>query len=226
MHQFFAEVREFAYAIYPTKHATYEFPFGGVSLRAAKTGGDASANFVQMTKYMAYCQIDKIWWNFDGPFVPNRQDQQDRTWRWSRLSRKSRVKDPYRRCLAVRTEDGSVQGAAIFTRGAASELHPGQRAVYVYNLAAAPRNRKLYARNPAYSGVGECLLILIAAQSYDWGYGGRIILHSLPQAISFYKKHGFVETDKREPSRIGVELAQLELTPQAADDLLEGVEVI
>jgi len=213
--------KDFAYAVYPTNHKhIYNFPFGGVHLKSSVTKGRVPANFVQMTRAMAWFQIDRVWWRFDGPRVKNFQEPRDRHWKWARFVRKLRQSE-WLRCVAVRTEDGAVQGAAIFERAGASNLEEGERAAYIHYLAAAPGNRRDFAQHPSYYGIGEGLLTLIVAQSYDWGYGGRVVLYSLPGALGFYKKFDFVETGER----FG-DIIHLELPPTAAEGLLEKVEVI
>jgi len=100
-------------------------------------------------------------------------------------------------------------------------LEPNTKALCVEYLAAAPCNRQKYALNPLYVGVGEGLLHLAVLHSYDWDMGGRVALFSLPGALNFYKKYGFVETGYAEDRMI-----HCELPPAAAQALLEDKGLI
>lgn len=225
---FLQSFQDFAYTIYPTRRDVYDdFPFQSVMLKSGATGGYVPANFVQLTRGMAFFQIDRIWWRFPGPFAPGSSlSPEDNHWKWTRYVRKLRRESPYLRCVAVRTEDGNVQGAAIYRQAAQSRRDQGERAAYVYNLAVAPRCRRGFAAVPVYLGVGEALMILIVAHSYEWGYGGRVVLDSLPGAVNFYRRLGFVETPAADSRMIDMGLKPLELTPRAATKLLEGKGVI
>jgi hypothetical protein len=62
--------------------------------------------------------------------------------------------------------------------------------VYVEYLSTAPWNRKSLQNPPDYKGVGSTLLGFAINLSLDLEYKGRIGLHSLPNAESFYRKFG------------------------------------
>lgn len=65
--------------------------------------------------------------------------------------------------------------------------HVGQHLVYVDFLEAAPWNRNDLAEEPAlFGGCGSILINAAIQQSILEGFKGRIGLHSLPQANSFY----------------------------------------
>jgi hypothetical protein len=59
--------------------------------------------------------------------------------------------------------------------------------VYIDFLEAAPWNRKGGGSLPKYKGVGSVLVAAAIKLSMDEGNHGRIGLHSLPQADSFYQ---------------------------------------
>ena len=66
-------------------------------------------------------------------------------------------------------------------------LAPGQDALYVDYVEAAPWNLGSGGSSPRYSGVGTLLLIEAIALSQTNHLGGRVGLHSLPQAEDFYE---------------------------------------
>lgn len=64
-------------------------------------------------------------------------------------------------------------------------------------------------------------MFLAVVHSYDWGYGGRVTLRSLPRAVNFYKNYYFVETGARDGRMIC-----MELEPEAAQDHLKDMGFI
>lgn len=84
---------------------------------------------------------------------------------------------------------GKTQGLMIVNTMKRCRL-PGQsnqHLVYVDYLEAAPWNRGLLTSNPQYKGVGTVLIAAAIQLSIDEGNQGRIGLHSLPQADTFYR---------------------------------------
>ncbi len=221
--QILENIRDFAYVLYPTKHEVYDdFPLEGLSLKHGPTKTLVAAKFVQLTKAMAFREVDGSWWKFAGPFSPNaKHPAEDEHWKWVHYIRKLRKREIFLRCVAIRTEDGRVQGAAIYSRAGASHFEPGKRALYLHYLATAPRCRANFAKQPLYSGVGEGLLILAITHSLYWGYEGRVILFSLPDAVKFYLKYDFQKTGIVEDRMI-----QLELPSNVAQKLLKKEAVI
>jgi len=63
----------------------------------------------------------------------------------------------------------------------------GQHLVYVDYVQAAPWNRGGATGRVSYRGVGTVLIAAAIQRSVDEGYHGRISLHSLPQADTFYR---------------------------------------
>lgn len=61
--------------------------------------------------------------------------------------------------------------------------------VYITFLASAPWNLPTVVPLPKYKGVGTVLLSAAIQTSIDLGFKGRIGLHSLPQAESYYECH-------------------------------------
>jgi len=85
--------------------------------------------------------------------------------------------------------DGMTQAMMTIdlTKRARMPGHESQHLVYVDFLEAAPWNRNDLIEDPAkFSGCGSILINAAIQQSILEGFKGRIGLHSLPQANSFY----------------------------------------
>jgi hypothetical protein len=204
----------------PTNHFTYQFPLDSILLKSRETGGYVNASIIQLTRWRAYWGIQRRWEKYRGPFAETFREREDLKWRWVTFVRKCR-KNPAAQCAAAQTSDEMIQGAIIYRADGRSILEPDQGAVFVEYIATAPHNRDKYAKNPLYRGVGEGLILLAALQSYNWGSGGRIVLGSLPGAVNFYKKQGFVETNQREDR-----IVYYELPSEVAIGRLEGLGLI
>jgi hypothetical protein len=59
--------------------------------------------------------------------------------------------------------------------------------VYVDYLEAAPWNQRAPDRPPRFLGAGSALMADAILMSVELGLGGRVGLHSLPQAMAFYE---------------------------------------
>jgi hypothetical protein len=85
------------------------------------------------------------------------------------------------------------------------------KAIYVENLVANPNK----FNNPHdYSGAGTTLLLHLIEESIDAGYGGKLTLSSLPNAVKFYRTLGFRPVSN--PLNFSYELS-----PQAAQKLID-----
>ena len=84
--------------------------------------------------------------------------------------------------------DGEVQGLmALVTRPRPAHQLPAGSVVYVDFLESAPWNLGGEGvQQPRFMGVGTVLIGAAVQESLDLGFGGRVGLHSLPQAVSFY----------------------------------------
>jgi hypothetical protein len=84
---------------------------------------------------------------------------------------------------------GQTQGMMIVDTTKRCRL-PGQKnkhLAYVEYLESAPWNRRSVTDMPGYRGVGPVLIAATIQLSFDEGNRGRIGLHALPQADSFYR---------------------------------------
>lgn len=112
---------------------------------------------------------------------------QDAHWRW-------RDKDARYGCddsaIGVALEcAGCTQGLMYLTSGYTCQLAPdkGEDLLYVDFIAVAPWNRRqLYGGQKKYTGIGTTLMFAAVRLSMSYGLNGRLGLHSLPQADTFY----------------------------------------
>jgi hypothetical protein len=85
---------------------------------------------------------------------------------------------------------GKTQGLMLVRKGSAFSRHPDHEhadLIYVDRLSTAPWNRPTLTETPLYKGVGQLLVGAAVNLSLDEELGGRIALHSLPGAESFYR---------------------------------------
>jgi len=97
----------------------------------------------------------------------------------------------------------------------------GQPIVYIHYLESAPWNLTVpeIGQEPEYSGIGTTLVVTCARLSFAKGYGGRVGLHSLPRALSFYQRLGFQNLGPEADGRLK-DLCYLELSEEAAGCLI------
>lgn len=94
--------------------------------------------------------------------------------------------------------DGHTQGLMLvdLTRFARLDPHKGRELVYVELLASAPWNRQRTVAGPKYRGAGRILIATAISLSVDEGFEGRIGLHSLAQAETWYREEaGFTDVE-------------------------------
>jgi len=84
---------------------------------------------------------------------------------------------------------GKTQGMMIVNTMKRCRLpqQANKHLVYVEYLEVAPWNRRSVVSNPTYKGVGTVLMAAAIQLSIDEGNHGRIGLHALPQADTFYR---------------------------------------
>jgi len=105
-------------------------------------------------------------------------------WDWRRKSMQDY--SLYHEILAVVSGD-EVQGLmSIETESRPGRIAPAQGILYLDFLEVAPWNLKHYSLRPRFSVVGSRLLAETILISREMGLGGRVGLHSLPQAEGFY----------------------------------------
>jgi hypothetical protein len=115
---------------------------------------------------------------------------------------------------------GQPQGLmAVLRSPRRSRLGDGH-VVYVDYVETAPWNLKSSNASPRFSGVGTCLLAEAVRLSFESGFGGRVGLHSLPQAEAFYTRCGMTQVGA-DPSYF--DLVYFEYTAQQASDWLASI---
>jgi hypothetical protein len=115
--------------------------------------------------------------------------EEDRHWDWIKKNRLTASCLSYEKYVIEyeRINQGMMM---IEIDGHRSLLEPGKNIVYVDLLATAPWNRQPIQNPPQFRGVGRVLLEFARLRSLELEYGGRVALHSLPRAESFYTKNG------------------------------------
>ncbi len=117
---------------------------------------------------------------------------------------------------------GETQGLMIVNTMMRCQL-PGQankHLVYVEYLEAAPWNRSIATQSPRYKLIGTVMIAAAIQLSLDEGNKGRIGLHSLPQADSFYRDRCRMSDLGRDASKQN--LTYFEMTDAQAAQFLKG----
>lgn len=114
---------------------------------------------------------------------------QDAYWRWAQKAQERRDKLAWA-SFAVEAE-GVTQGL-MFTRVGADvrAREASQRNQYIVEvdlLAIAPWNRFRLVPAPQFKGIGRLLMATAISLSFNEEFAGRIGLHALPQADSWYR---------------------------------------
>ena len=114
-------------------------------------------------------------------------EQSDASWMWDYKLRQSEQETRYE---AYALEVESLTHGLLFLETQWRRSHLPQRypLVYVEALASAPWNRLALEQPPFLRGVGRMLLLFARQRSLALGYGGRVGLHSLPEAEGFYRR--------------------------------------
>jgi len=113
--------------------------------------------------------------------------------------------------------EGDLQGLMIVSnvRSAKIQEQFGKPIVYVEFVSTAPWNRVEINKPVKYRGAGRIFILAAIESSREMGYGGRVGLHSLPQAERFYEsKCGFKRLG---PESTHQNLCYFEMTSSQAD---------
>ncbi|MDP0497630.1 MAG: GNAT family N-acetyltransferase [Verrucomicrobiota bacterium JB024] len=128
-----------------------------------------------------------------GRLVGVSPNQQDAHWQWDQkmIGRRNFAFESF--CIEL---GDSVEGLMILSFNATSRLNGamGKDIVYLEYIAVAPWNRLSGDQQPRYRRVGTYLFQAAVKVSLANELKGRIGLHSLPQAESFYRdKLGMID---------------------------------
>lgn len=116
------------------------------------------------------------------------KEPEDAHWEWRRLA-EIRANPLAYGMFAVECA-GQTQGLMLVQKGGAfsrHQDHPRADLIYVDRLSSAPWNRPTMTNTPLYKGVGHILIAAAINLSFDEELNGRIGLHSLPGAETFYR---------------------------------------
>ena len=115
---------------------------------------------------------------------------------------------------------GEVQGLmAVLRNPRPAQIGVGQ-VVYVDYVETAPWNLKAMTISPRFFGVGTVLIAEAIRLSLELGLGGRVGLHSLPQAESFYTRCRMTNLG---PDQSYYDLTYFEHSDQQAIDWLDSI---
>ena len=115
---------------------------------------------------------------------------------------------------------GVTQGMMLLdttTERCRIETQRGKNLVYVKLVENAPWNRRELFSPPRYRGVGSTLVRAAVALSQYEEFRGRIGLHSLPQANSFYANTCGMTDLGIDPDPVHQGLRYFEMTPEQAE---------
>jgi hypothetical protein len=117
--------------------------------------------------------------------------------------------------------DGETQGLMQLSLIHRSRIEPGQHLIYVDRLAAAPWNRKSNKEGRRYRPVGPLLMRQAIGTSLSEGFSGRVGLHSLPGAASFYRDRLGMRSFGFDPDPAHESLEYFELSAAQAQEKIE-----
>lgn len=120
--------------------------------------------------------------------------QEDKYWDWVFKQRLATTNANYE-CYAVECE-GQTQGLMMLeTQWHRSLFYQSQKLIYIEALSTAPWNRQRVSQPPRFKAVGTALLVFSRLRSLELGYEGRVGLHALPGAESFYEHKNMMRLD-------------------------------
>lgn len=164
-----------------------------VFLKKAATGEPHEAELLDGINARHLTDVDEIWrpaLSLLARWSGRESRQESSHWNWRvkmRHVRRSRKASSF----AIVFRD-VTQGLMIVDSSRTARLDPdcGQNLVYVDYVEVAPWNRQGWQPQRVFHSVGTTLLGAAVDKSIELGFGGRIGLHSLPQANTFYSRSG------------------------------------
>jgi hypothetical protein len=190
---------------------------------------DVLGELVPLTDRLATSRIHKRWWQNEqlkphfGPPPPI-----DLHWDWTDIGIEYEGRDLSSERVAIVAGAGApVQGAMLISsEPVPSVLEPRERALFLERLFTAPWNRPNLRKDakPYLLGVGTEFITWAAWFSRRKGCGGRLLLDSSPDQVGWYQKRGLQTLGLKPILYEGVAYTPMELTPQAAAQLLDDWE--
>lgn len=110
----------------------------------------------------------------------------DEGWAWEYKLRQAQQSNHHE---AYALEEGGLTQGLLYieTHWHRSQLARRKRLVYVESIESAPWNRTRIEDPPYLRGVGKALLLFARDRSRVLGYEGRVGLHAISEAESFYR---------------------------------------
>lgn len=142
---------------------------------------------------------------------------EDAKWDWARKAFCTAGQMGYRHyALEVNGQTEGLMMIKLIT--ATSRIEPPKDLVYISFLSTGPENRKNIKKPPQYKGIGSILFNTAIQVSMNEDMDGKIGLHSLPGAQSFYTDLGMKDFG---PDKDVENLNYYELPSSEAKRLLE-----
>jgi len=162
--------------------------------------------------------FDQVRNDFQLNSVPKEKWPEDAHWDWGNklaMTKGCLSYEPYS-IMA----NGSLEGLMLLnnTKFARLPQQRGESLIYIEFLAVAPWNRKELCNPRRYVGVGAILADLAIQISLASEFKGRIGLHSLPGALSFYRNR--LKMSELGPDQSHNNLLYFEMTPEQAETFL------
>ncbi len=147
-------------------------------------------------------------------------NMEDAGWEWRKVESDIRDKKLLYEIFALECA-GITQGLMLVNKlySGKHPEHEGEYLIYVELVATAPWNRDRLVPSPVYSGVGRTLISTAISLSIDEEFKGRIGLHSLLGAETFYTNIGMTDLGKDEKKN---GLRYFEMTEESATAFLKG----
>ncbi|MGI4827747.1 MAG: GNAT family N-acetyltransferase [Janthinobacterium lividum] len=161
-----------------------------------KVGGSdqlTEAHLIRELTVASYTFVSAQWQAYKAQHCPPGSLPGSFSWNWGEKAAVA----PSQNCrlLGLHSE-GCVEGLVMVSKVPSQSRMSGltnESVMYIEYLEGAPWNQKLYAGGAVrFEGVGTALISVAVEESYALGCDGRLGLHSLPEAVKFYEKMGFI----------------------------------
>ena len=153
--------------------------------------------------------------------VPRRDWPQSLHWDWSKKAPELKLLESTGVGITIESRWQGVMLTKTASHVAMLDEDKGRPLVYIDYLEVAPWNWRIpeLGREGMFRGVGSVLFWNAVKQSKEEGFHGRVGLHALPQAESFYEKAFCMVPLGRDPNKQN--LLYFELSRQEAESLLD-----
>ena len=152
------------------------------SLQLITSGGQVVLGKIVPMEQRHFEDVEELW----QPILTE-TNQPEAGWIWDYKLRQSQQQERYEAYSF--DVDGFSQGLIfIETQWHRSQLPGRLPLIYVEAISSAPWNRVDIEQPPWLKGVGRRLLAFARLRSVELGYGGRVGLHSVPNAEGFYQR--------------------------------------